>query len=300
MTESELIRKRVEGLSLIAREKVSSFLSGNRRSLFLGHGSEFADLREYVYGDDLRHIDWRATSKRHDKLIVRDFEVERNTNVIFLLDSSASMLLGRKQPRIKQAVIAVASLANAVISNKDNFGFGAFSDSVGKYFAPKGGKSHEFHIYRTLLNLVPEGKTKLGEAITKVAMSLNRRSIIIVVSDLHDNQEEMIKGFKIAKGFHHEVQVIQMTDFREYNFPNKVGKIKFIHPESNDTVVADFTNPIVEGRYHYEMNKKIEELNKFKRKLRGLKISVIESYTEQLIEKVLLSYFKAKQRGVPG
>ena len=128
MSEINLLNNRIEGLSILARQKVSSFLSGNRRSLFLGHGTEFADLREYVYGDDQRHVDWRATAKRLNKLIVRDYEVERNTNVIFILDSSASMLLGDTQSRIKSAVIAVASLTHASIANKDFFGFGYFSD----------------------------------------------------------------------------------------------------------------------------------------------------------------------------
>ena len=93
MAESNLISKRVQGLHLIAKQKVSSFLSGNRRSLFLGNGTEFSDLREYQTGDELRHIDWRATAKRYNSLIVRDFEVERNSNVVILMVSSICMIV---------------------------------------------------------------------------------------------------------------------------------------------------------------------------------------------------------------
>lgn len=187
MSEGILLSKRIEGLSIVAQEKVASFLSGNRRSLFLGHGTEFADLREYVYGDDLRYIDWRATAKRQNTLIVRDFEVERNANIVFLLDASASMLLGKKDTRMKQASIAIASLTHAAIMNKDFFGFGAFSDEISDFLPPRGGKPHEFLVYRKLLNIVPEGTTDLGNAIKKVSTSLKRRSIIMVLSDLHDN-----------------------------------------------------------------------------------------------------------------
>ncbi|MCH8905773.1 MAG: DUF58 domain-containing protein, partial [Candidatus Heimdallarchaeota archaeon] len=104
-----LLAKRIEGLSIKARDKVSSFLSGNRRSLYLGHGTEFADLRDYQQGDELRHIDWRATAKKYQSLVVRDYEVERNTNVVLLLDASGSMMLGKKEPRIKSAIIGIAS-----------------------------------------------------------------------------------------------------------------------------------------------------------------------------------------------
>lgn len=297
MSEAELLSKRVEGLSIIARQKVASFLSGNRRSLFLGSGTEFADLREYVYGDDQRHVDWRATAKRQNKLIVRDYEVERNTNVIFVMDNSASMMLGGKEPRIKSAVIAVASLAHATIMNKDNFGFGVFSDKMDEFILPRGGKPQEFLIYKKLLNLVPEGKTNLGEALKKIATTLKQRSIIMVLTDLHDNLDEMFKGFRIAKGFNHEIKVVQLTDRGEYSLPDKIGKVKFVHPGKEKPVMADFGDPLVSGLYAYEIGKQRRELKDFKRKLRGLKIEVIESYTENLVEQILLSYFNSKRQG---
>lgn len=296
MSEALLLSKRVAGLSIIAKEKVGSFLSGNRRSLFLGNGTEFADLREYQSGDDLRHIDWRASAKRLNSLIVRDFEVERNANIVLLADVSASMMLGKKEPRMKVAIIAMASLAYAAIQNKDFFGFGAFSNKLSLFLHPRGGKSHEFYIYRQLLNLIPEGTTDLGKALIKISTSLKRRSIIFILTDLHDDMENMIKGFRIAKGFKHEVQVLQISDYGEYPLPDRLGKIKFSHPETNTPTVADFSDPIVSGIYSYEINKKLREINRFKRKLRGLNVRVVETHTEDLTERMLLAYFKAKQQ----
>ncbi|MHA2090368.1 MAG: DUF58 domain-containing protein [Candidatus Kariarchaeaceae archaeon] len=297
MSESQLLSKRIEGLSIVAREKVASFLSGNRRSLFLGHGTEFADLREYQMGDDLRYIDWRASAKRYNTLIVRDFEVERNANVILLVDGSASMMLGKREPRMKGAIISIASLAHAVIHNKDFFGFGAFSNTLSMFYPPRGGKSHEFYIYKQLLNLIPEGTTDLGNALIKVSTSLKQRSIILVITDLHDETETMMKGFRIARGFKHDVQVLQISDYGEFPLPDNIGKVKFSHPETKAQTVADFTDPVVSGIYSYEINKKMIEINQLKRKLRGLKIRVIEAHSEDLTEKVLLAYFGMKQRG---
>ncbi len=297
MSEVDLIAKRVRRLAVAAQIKVASFLSGNRRSLFLGNGTDFADLREYVYGDELKYVDWRATAKYQDKIIVKEFEVTRNANVMFVLDSSASMLMGRSGERIIPAVISIASLAHAVLRNKDLFGFASFSEDDTLFLNPKGGKAHEFLIYRKLLDIVPHGGTKIGEGIKHVATNLNKRSILIILSDLHDDLDSMYKGLKIAKGFNHDIIVIQLTDREDYILPKKVGKIKFKHPATNKPVTADFSDPIVSGRYAYEVNRKREELNSFIRKLRGLKIKVIRAFTEDMIEKILLAYFSEKQRG---
>ena len=83
--------KKLKKLEILAKERSTSFLQGHRRSIFRGPGTEYADLREYTEGDDLRFIDWNASSRVPHKLIVRDYEQERNTNVILMLDTSYSM-----------------------------------------------------------------------------------------------------------------------------------------------------------------------------------------------------------------
>ncbi|MEL0163367.1 MAG: DUF58 domain-containing protein [Candidatus Heimdallarchaeota archaeon] len=298
MSEINLLNNRIEGLSILARQKVSSFLSGNRRSLFLGHGTEFADLREYVYGDDQRHVDWRATAKRLNKLIVRDYEVERNTNVIFILDSSASMLLGDTQSRIKSAVIAVASLTHASIANKDFFGFGYFSDDQEVFIPPKSGKPQEYLIYKKLLNLIPKGKTNLGMSLSKISSSLKQRSLFIVLTDLHDDLDELFKGLRISKGFNHEVKVMQFSNRNEFVLPENLGKVKFIHQITKKIVQVNLSDPISSGLYSFEIEKDKNKLKDFKRKLRGIDVDVIECFTENVIEQVLLTYFSTKRKGI--
>ncbi len=295
-SEAELLAKQVKGLSILAREKVASFLTGNRRSLYRGQGTDFADLREYVVGDDVKYVDWRATAKKNGNLIVKEYDLERNTNVVLLLDASASMLIGKERARILMAIEAVASLAHATTQNKDFIGFGAFSDQVSIYIPPKGGVHHEFFIYRQLLNLIPMGSTNIGEAIKEVATSLNQRSLILVISDLHDDLENTLRGFRIARAFKHEVQLLQISDYGEFVLPDKLGKIKFINPDTGKPEVIDFTDPLSKGLYSYELNKRLENINSFKRKLRGLKVRVIESRTEDLIDRVLNAYYSTKSR----
>jgi uncharacterized protein (DUF58 family) len=296
MTEETPLPKRIQGLSLLAKEKVKSFLTGNRRSVLLGQGSDFSDLRDYVPGDDLRHIDWRATARRKDTLIVRDYDLERNTNIVIILDTSASMLLGKKKTRIQVATEATASLVYAATSNKDFIGFGAFSNELNVFIPPKGGKSHEFFIYRQLLNLIPSGETSIGESLKNVATKLKRKSLILVISDLHDAVEDTINGFKIARAFNHEVQLLQITDYGEFILPDKVGKIKFNNPKTGKPEVIDFSNRITKGLYHYQISNSLNKLNDFKRNLRGLKVRVVETRTDDLTDKVLYAYYSSKSR----
>lgn len=293
-SEADLVARRVQNLSILAREKVASFLSGNRRSLFKGQGTEFADLREFAAGDDTRYIDWRASAKRYNALIVRDYELEKNTNIVMLLDASGSMLLGKNSTRISKAVEAIASLAFAAVQNKDFIGFNSVSGKQSINIPPKGGKNHEYFIYRQLLNIIPTGSANIGEALKNVVNSLHHRSLIIVVSDLHNNIEETLSGFRMARAFKHEIQLIQISDYNEFVLPDNLGKIKFLH--ENKPVVVDLSDTLTYGRFSYEINKRVHEINSFKRKLRGLKVRVVEVKTENIIEQVLLSYYSAKSR----
>ncbi len=288
--------KQIKDLAIIAQEKVASFLSGNRRSLYRGEGTDFADLREYIPGDDLRRIDWRASAKTRGNLIVKEFDLERNTDVMILLDLSASMLLGGREQRIKLAVEAVASLTHATVQNKDNVGFGAFSEDMKKFIPPKGGRSHEYFIYKQLLELIPKGSTEIGVALKEVATALRRRSLILVVTDLHDAIDKTLEGFRIAKAFNHEVQLLQVTDTGEFSLPSNIGKVKYLDPETRKPLTVDLSDLETKGVYLYNIYQKIKEIEKFKRKLRGLGVRVVEAHTDELIEQVLITYYSSKKR----
>ncbi|RMG31052.1 MAG: DUF58 domain-containing protein [Methanobacteriota archaeon] len=294
--EKVLLAKQLKNLSILAQQKVATFLAGTRKSKFRGDGTDFADLRDYVPGDDLRKVDWKATARYKNRLIVKEFEQERNANVVILLDASASMLIGKREPRIKAAVEAIASLTYATIMNKDFIGFAAYSSELSQFIPPKGGKTHEFFIYHKLLTLTPIGETNLGEALKEVSTLLKRQSLILVISDLHDKLDETFRGFRIAKALKHEVQLLQITDYGEFILPDNMGKVKFTDPTTKQPVTIDLSDPLSRGLYDYVIFQKVKEIEDFKRKLRGLKIRVVESHTEDITQQVLLAYYSAKGR----
>jgi len=289
--------KKLKRLEIIARQKSTSFLQGHRRSIFRGQGTEYADLREYVEGDDLRFVDWNASSRVPFKLIVRDYEQERNMNVVLMLDTSHSMLLGSPVPRIKIAVEAIATLAYTVMNNRDNFGLVTFADEVGAYIPPRGGKVHLYHIFNELMKLSPFGKTNIGQAVREVALSLKRRSIIIILTDLHGDLKGAMDGFKVANVKKHEVKLMHIHDPEEFLFPKNPRQVKYQNPETGKIEVINFSNLLERGKYMFEIGLEIKMINEFKRKVRGLNIDVIDVPTNVLVERLLLTYFGSKRKG---
>jgi uncharacterized protein (DUF58 family) len=299
--EKESIRipvKRLKQLEILAKEKSTSFLQGHRRSIFRGPGTEFADLREYTEGDDLRFVDWNASSRIPFKLIVRDYEQERNTNVILMMDTSYSMLLGEPMPRIKMSVEAIATLAYTVMNNRDNFGWVSFSDKIHKYIPPRGGKLHLYHIFNEMLKISPIGRTNIGETVREIALAQKRRSIFIILTDLHGDLEGAMDGFKVANVKRHEIKLIHIHDPEEFLFPKQPRQVKYQDPDTGEMMAVNFSNLLERGRFMFELGLQIRKINEFKRNIRGLNIDVIDAPTTVLTEKLLLAYFGTKRRGL--
>ena len=296
-SKAVLLRK-IRNLEIVARQRSESFFQGNRRSRYIGPGTDFSELREYIPGDDLRTIDWLASAKQPNQLIVKEFEQEKNTNIMIVLDTSQSMMLGSPFPRIKMAVEATAALAFTVINNRDNFGFTTFSDNLLTYLPPRGGKLHLYHAFHKMLTTVPIGTTDIGKTLRTIATRLSKRSLILVITDLHDAEASTYDGFKAARTLGHEVQVIHVRDPLEYSLPEKAGRIKVLDDTSDDAIELDLDNPIVRGMYDFEIGKKIRSIHDFKRKLMGLYIRVVDSPTSEVAENVLSTYFRAKRRNL--
>ncbi len=290
--------KKLRRLEILARERSTSFLQGHRRSIFRGPGTEYADLREYTEGDDLRFVDWNASSRVPFKLIVRDYEQERNTNVILMLDTSYSMLLGEPNPRIKMAVEAIATLAYTVMNNRDNFGWVSFSDKIHKYIPARGGKTHLYHIFNEMLKIAPFGSTAIGETVKDIALAQKRRSIMIMLTDLHGDLDTALDGFKVANIKHHDVKLFHIHDPEEFLFPKNPRQVKYQDPETGEIKIINFSNLLERGKFMYELGLEIRKINNFKRKIRGLNIEVIDAPTNVLTEKLLLTYFGSKRRGI--
>ncbi|MFM6948411.1 MAG: DUF58 domain-containing protein [Aquirufa sp.] len=219
-------------LEIRIRKAINTQMQGNFSSVFKGSGLEFSDLRQYQYGDDVRHIDWNTSAKGHGTF-VKLYKEEKEQTVFFLLDVSASGNIGRQgKSKFLTMKEVTAVLALSAIKEASHIGFCCYSDKNEKFMAPAAGKKHGFKAISELFKLEPENKgTDLKGALMFLSNVLKRRSLIFILSDFIDNGYE---DFLKATANKHDLVVIQINDKQELKLPS-MGIIPIFDPERNRT-----------------------------------------------------------------
>lgn len=210
------------GLSTIgirARKVAEGMLSGQHESRQFGQNIEFADYREYVPGDDLRHIDWRAFG-RCDRLYIKRFEAETAVRAVITLDVSRSMLYG-DGPRQKMQYGAelAAAISTLLITQKDSVGLALYDEELRYWLAPVASPEQLRRIYNALELARPQWKTKTGSTLQFLAQRIRRRGFLILISDFWDKVEETLSGLShfAHRGF--EILVFHLLTPEEVEFP---------------------------------------------------------------------------------
>jgi uncharacterized protein (DUF58 family) len=229
MNLAEVLRQ-VRLLEIHTRRLVTDVFAGEYSSVFKGRGMEFADVREYQAGDDIRLIDWNVTA-RMGSPYVKQFVEERELTVMFLVDHSASEVFGtRVRTKSELAAEVCAVLAMTAVRNHDRVGTVLFSDRVERFVPPKKGKTHVLRVIRELLSFEPRGTgTDLAAALEFTNRILRRRAVVFLVSDfLATDYERVLK----ATARRHDTIALQLVDPRERELPN-VGLVAVRDPESS-------------------------------------------------------------------
>lgn len=212
------------GLTLLARNIVEGFLTGIHRSPFKGFSVEFAEHRQYVAGDEIRHIDWRAYGKT-DKYYVKEYEEETNLKAYLLVDASGSMGFrgAKKSPsKLEYASQVAASLAYLMLHQADAVGLITHDTKVRSLISPKANPKHVLQILRTLETTSPGGETSLGNVWNELAgHHLKRRGMVIILSDCFDGIDAMIKALQHLRHRNHEVMLFHVMAPEELEFPYK-------------------------------------------------------------------------------
>lgn len=218
---------KVRSLELQARLIVEGYLSGMHKSPYHGFSVEFAQHREYVPGDDLKHLDWKVYS-RTGRFYLKQYEEETNLVLWILVDASESMQYGSGpftsdgRPIIRKydyACLAAAALSYLTLHQQDSVGFATFDNQVRALLRPSGQMSHLKQIV-TILNQGPgKERTKLAPIFHDLAERINRRGIIVVLSDFFDELDDLLAGLKHLRHKRHEVIAMQVLDKAELEFP---------------------------------------------------------------------------------
>ena len=209
----------LDNMELRARLVVEGIIAGMHRSPYHGFSAEFAEHRQYMPGDEIRHIDWKVYAKT-DRYYVKQFEEETNLKAYILLDSSASMNFKSKGPvsKFEYASYFVSALAFMLMKQRDAVGLLTFDETIRQYLPPRSTKSYLFEIWRQLERAVPSKKTHIAGTLHEMAERIKRRGLIILISDLLDNPAEIMSGLKHFRHRNHEVLVFQTLDPYEISF----------------------------------------------------------------------------------
>lgn len=222
-------------MDLRARLVVEGFITGLHRSPYHGFSVEFAEHRQYMPGDEIKHVDWKVYAKT-DRFYVKQFEEETNLKSYLLLDCSASM--GYKSgvvSKFEYASYLSAALAHLMIKQRDAVGLLTFDEKIKQYLPPRSIKSYLFQILRQLETSKPELKTNISQTLHEMAERIKRRGLIILFSDLFDDPERVLSGLKHFRHRNHEVIVFHILDPMELSFDFKKDSI-FIDVETDEKI----------------------------------------------------------------
>jgi uncharacterized protein (DUF58 family) len=230
-------------LALNSRYVVEGTLAGRHRSAQKGSSTEFADHRAYIAGDDLKRIDWKVLG-RTDKYFIRRYQDETNLRVYLLVDRSGSMNYSSSPDRptkFQYACTLAAALGYVVLKARDSVGFYLYGEKLDAALPCKNGFNNLNNALSTLQEFKPAKGTNSAAVMHEIAEAINRRAMVIIISDLLDNAEEVTKALAHFRKNLHDVIVFQTLDPAELNLSLRRGA-EFEDLETGERLIADPRN----------------------------------------------------------
>jgi uncharacterized protein (DUF58 family) len=228
---------RAEALGLKARQLVEGLRVGDHKSPYKGFSVEFVQHREYVPGDDIRHIDWKSYG-RSERYIIKQYEQETNFNCHLLLDASNSMRYGSGVTnKLEYAKLLVASLAYMILRQRDSVGLQVFNTQIVAELPTSSQMGHINAITQLLEQLTPRDKTTIGPLLDQLADRIGRRGIVVLISDCLEDLEPTLSGLQHLRFRGHEVVLFHILHPDEVEFPLD-GNIRFIGLEGYEELMT--------------------------------------------------------------
>lgn len=220
-------------MDLVARCAVEGLFSGLHPSPFHGFSVEYSDHRAYQPGDELKFLDWKMYG-RSDKLYIKQFQQETNVFAYIVLDSSLSMSFAGNGSvsKLDYGSFLAAALTYLLLGQGDSVGLISFAENMIEHIPPRSRRTHLNTILTALGKNKSQGQTRLADMLHRVADLTHRRGIIILISDLLDDQDEVFKGLAHLKYLNHDVILFHTLDHQEL-FLEYDGLVEFSDLETN-------------------------------------------------------------------
>jgi len=285
----EVLRK-VRRLEIRTRRLVDESLAGSYHSVFKGRGMEFAEVREYEPGDDVRTIDWNVSAKMGHPF-VKKFTEERELTVVLVVDASASGRFGTAlATKLETAAEIGALLAFSAIRNNDRVGLLLFTDRIERFVPPRKGKDHGLRVLRELLAFETVGRgTDLGGALDVLRRVVTKRSVVFLISDFQDTGYD--KALR-ATNLKHDLVAISISDPREETLP-PAGLVAVTDAESGRPFLIDAGSHAVRRIFAERHRRERERMHSV---LKKAGTDLLELSTGTDYDRALVSFFRERAR----
>ena len=274
----------LNSMSLRARLVVEGYIIGHHRSPYHGFSVEFAEHRSYGPGDEIKHIDWKLFGKT-DRLYVKRYEEETNLRAHIILDTSKYMLYSSAEvSKLSYANSLAASLSYLMINQQDAVGIAKFSEKIDTFIPPKARPSHLNLILSQLDDKDSGNDTQIGMVLHELADRIKKRGMVILISDLLDKPENVMKGLKHFRHQNQEVIVFHIQDRKESEFDFDT-RTKFLDMETGEEIVTEPWH--IRSNYN-ELISKLE--SNYKSNCRENLIDYVPLFTDQSLDIGITEY----------
>lgn len=267
-------------IQLRSRRLVTGDLLGQYRSAFRGTGLVYTDIREYLPGDDVKHIHWKATA-RTNKVFVKSYEEDRQLRVLLAVDASASMRAINKTSAYMKALEFSSTVGALTQQGNDLFGLSLFADTPLTYLPPKSGVKRTHQILAALMdsqNILKNGETNLASALTQLSLTNRKPSIIFVLSDFFcPPYEHELRTLASV----HDVVLVQIES--SLNHVGDLGLVTFADAESGEQVVIDTSDKLVKEAWNAHAAKHRAEVRELAQSCRADHIVINENALRPLV-----------------
>ncbi len=248
---------RAQALGVKARTLVEGLRVGDHKSPYRGFSVEFVQHREYVPGDDIRHIDWKSYG-RSERYTIKQYEQETNFAAHLLLDASRSMLYGQGAAnKLEYAKLLTAALSYVIVHQRDSVSLNVFDDGWRTRLPASGQPGHVQTILYTLEDVRPQDKTSIAPLLHDLAQQLRRRGLVFLISDCFDDVESLMSGLQHLRFGGHEVTIFHVLHPDEVDFPFN-GMVKFDGMEDG---IKLLTRPqLIRPAYRRALEKYLKEM----------------------------------------
>ena len=289
MSEIKELLKRIRELEIKTKGLVDGMMAGSYKSKIRGRGIEFSEVREYVLGDDIRHIDWNVTA-RTNKLHVKEFVEERDLRVYVIFDYSASNEFGFTKSKKSIGHEVAASIIFSAMKNNDSVGLGIFTDTLEQFIPARKGRRHSLTLLRTLLSHKTKSKkTNIETSLLQLHHVLGQHSVIFIISDYLS--PSFLRPLKFLKN-RHDVVLINLDDIRESELPD-IGYTMLEDMESGEQLLVNTSDQNFRDAF---TKNSLENSHKIKNDITKIKVEMVNVSEQFPFDKALRQFFDRRMR----